>query len=87
VILVAGCGGDSSEEPLSRAGYQAAIRDIAKDTDEPFGLLGDIVARPLPQQDCAGKLSTLQDESQQIIDRIAALRSSPARSRHRSSGF
>ena len=73
-VAASGCGGGGEEEPMTKADYQAEILAVLEDSTEPSGLYTDLVVEPLPRQQCADGVASLEDQVGDLIDRVAALR-------------
>ena len=76
VVAVAafGCGSDDDEEPrLSKADYQDEILAVLEDSNEPTSLFTDLVVEERSPEDCAVGVATLEDQLDDLIDRVAEL--------------
>jgi hypothetical protein len=71
VLAIPACGAE--DERLSRDDYQAALIEIVEDSAEPTGLYTDLVVERLPEDECAGRLGTFEEQVDALVERVAAL--------------
>jgi hypothetical protein len=77
VVLLAGCGGSGSPQPLSHDEYQAKIQAIVLGAAPAGRLFSDVVYQsaehPKTVAECGRKTAQLRDELQRIVDDVDAL--------------
>jgi hypothetical protein len=71
-VALSGCDGD--HERLSKADYQARILAVVEESAEANALYTDLAADSRPRADCAAGVAALQDQVDELVERVAVLR-------------
>lgn len=69
-FVAAGCGGGSSDQPLSHIDYQEGLIGVVRNTATANSLYSGIVTQALPPAECAARTRDLQAEIDGLLGQV-----------------